>query len=74
MPSPHRSFQISLDYVNFGMSYGPGEDAPEESVTPGQWIDALCLAVLRDKAKWHGEAFHFAREKFAIMPGSRCPA
>ncbi|MFB7864680.1 immunity 49 family protein [Streptomyces sp. NPDC056069] len=62
---PHCSFQISLDYVNFGMSYGPGEDAPEESVTPGEWIDALCLSVLRDKAKWHGEAFHFAREKFA---------
>ncbi|MEV6330173.1 Imm49 family immunity protein [Streptomyces sp. NPDC051909] len=62
---PHCSFQIFLDYVNFGMSYDPGEDAPAESVTPGEWIDALCLSVLRDKAKWHGEAFHFAREKFA---------
>ncbi|MFB6615105.1 immunity 49 family protein [Streptomyces sp. NPDC056367] len=62
---PHCSFQIFLDYVNFGMSYDPGEDAPEESVTPGEWIDALCLTLLRDKAKWHGEAFHFAREKFA---------
>ncbi|MFE2322937.1 immunity 49 family protein [Streptomyces sp. NPDC059385] len=62
---PHCSFQVFLEYVNFGMSYDPGDDEPEESVTPGEWIDALCLAVLRDKAKWHGEAFHFAREKFA---------
>ncbi|MCX5195684.1 immunity 49 family protein [Streptomyces sp. NBC_00249] len=62
---PHCSFQVFLDYVNFGMSYDPGEDAPEESIRPGEWIDALCLSVLRDKAKWHGEAFHFAREKFA---------
>ncbi|MER6075026.1 immunity 49 family protein [Streptomyces sp. NPDC001817] len=62
---PHCSFQIFLEYVNFGMSYDPGQDAPEESVTPGEWIDALCLTVLRDKAKWHGEAFHFARQKFA---------
>ncbi|MBX7550176.1 immunity 49 family protein [Streptomyces sp. NPDC004232] len=62
---PHCSFQVFLEYVNFGMSYDPGEDAPEESVTPGEWIDALCLTVLRDKAKWHGEAFHFARQKFA---------
>ncbi|MGW3208656.1 immunity 49 family protein [Streptomyces sp. NPDC001135] len=62
---PHCSFQVFLEYVNFGMSYDPGEDAPEESVTPGEWIDALCLSVLRDRAKWHGEAFHFAREKFA---------
>ncbi|MFD3440452.1 immunity 49 family protein [Streptomyces sp. NPDC058685] len=62
---PHCTFQIFLDYVNFGMSYDPGEDAPAESVTPGEWIDALCLAILTDKAKWHGEAFHFARQKFA---------
>ncbi|MEU8034188.1 immunity 49 family protein [Streptomyces sp. NPDC049099] len=62
---PHCSFQVFLEYVNFGMSYDPGEDAPEESVTPGEWIDALCLTILRDKAKWHGEAFHFARQKFA---------
>lgn len=62
---PHCSFQVFLDYVNFGMSYEPGEDAPAESVTPGEWIDALCLSVLRDRAKWHGEAFYFARGKFA---------
>ncbi|WP_432095707.1 immunity 49 family protein [Streptomyces sp. bgisy100] len=62
---PHCSFQVFLGYVNFGMSYDRGEDAPEESVTPGEWIDALCLSALRDKAKWHGEAFHFARQKFA---------
>ncbi|MFJ2821543.1 immunity 49 family protein [Streptomyces toxytricini] len=62
---PHCTFQVFLDYVNFGMSYDPGEDAPAESVTPSEWVDALCLAVLRDKATWHGEAFHFARRKFA---------
>lgn len=62
---PHCTFNVFLEYVNFGMSYDPGDDAPEERVTPGDWIDALCLAVLRDKAKWHGEAFHFARQKFA---------
>lgn len=62
---PHCSFQVFLEYVNFGMSYDRGEDAPTESVAPGEWIDALCLAILRDKAKWHGEAFHFARQKFA---------
>ncbi|MYX99389.1 hypothetical protein GT045_32460 [Streptomyces sp. SID486] len=62
---PHCSFQIFLDYVNFGMSYDPGEDAPEESVTPGEWTDALCLAVLTGRAERHGEAFHFARRKFA---------
>ncbi|MEU0823171.1 hypothetical protein [Streptomyces mirabilis] len=64
---PHCSFQVFLEYVNFGMSYDLGEDAPEESVLPGEWIDALCLSVLRDKAKWHGEAFHFARKKFAAQ-------
>ncbi|WRY86564.1 immunity 49 family protein [Streptomyces clavifer] len=62
---PHGSFNVFLEYVNFGMSYDPGDDAPEESVTPKEWIDALCLSVLRDKAKWHGEEFTFARQKFA---------
>ncbi|MFE2268498.1 Imm49 family immunity protein [Streptomyces lavendulae] len=62
---PHCSFSVFLEYVNFGMSYDPGDDAPEESVTPWEWIDALCLSVLRDKAKWHGEEFTFARQKFA---------
>ncbi|GLW51346.1 hypothetical protein Stsp02_70070 [Streptomyces sp. NBRC 14336] len=62
---PHCSFHVTLDYVNFGMGYDPGADAPSESVAPGEWVGALCLTVLRDKAKWHGEAFHFAREKFA---------
>jgi hypothetical protein len=61
---PHCGFQVFLEYVNFGMSYDPGDDAPAESVTPAEWIDALCLSVLRDSAGRHGEAFHFAREKF----------
>ncbi|MET8454625.1 Imm49 family immunity protein [Streptomyces sp. NPDC005209] len=62
---PHCSFQVFLEYVNFGMSYDPGDDEPEESVTPWKWIDALCLTALRDRAQLHGEAFHFARQKFA---------
>ncbi|MFD3698038.1 Imm49 family immunity protein [Streptomyces sp. NPDC058646] len=63
---PHCTFQVFLDYVNFGISYDPGdEDDAEESVTPGEWIDAFCLTLLRDKAQWHGEAFRFARQKFA---------
>ncbi|CAL9345991.1 hypothetical protein SUDANB15_00362 [Streptomyces sp. enrichment culture] len=62
---PHCGFQVFLDYVNFGMSYDSGEDAPEEGVTPGDWTDALCLALLGDRVTWHGEAFHLAREKFA---------
>ncbi|MFD3326832.1 Imm49 family immunity protein [Streptomyces sp. NPDC058701] len=62
---PHCSFHVFLEYVNFGMSYDPGDDAPEEGITTGEWIDALCLTVLRDKAAFHGEAFHFARQKFA---------
>lgn len=62
---PHCGFQVFLEYVNFGMSYDPGDDAPKESVTTWDWIDALCLAVLRDKATWYGEAFRFARDKFA---------
>ncbi|MFD4921709.1 Imm49 family immunity protein [Streptomyces goshikiensis] len=66
---PHCSFQVFLEYVNFGINYDPGEDAdaPEESVTAGEWIDALCLAVLRDKATFHGEALHFARDKFVAQ-------
>lgn len=62
---PYGSFQVFLEYVNFGMSYDRGDDAPAESITTGEWIDALCLTVLRDKAAFHGEAFHFARQKFA---------
>ncbi|MFF9087446.1 immunity 49 family protein [Streptomyces sp. NPDC014991] len=66
---PHCTFQVFLDYVNFGMGYDPrdedGAEGTEESVTPGEWIDAFCLAILTDKTTSHGEAFHFAREKFA---------
>ncbi|WP_241777912.1 immunity 49 family protein [Streptomyces sp. CT34] len=63
---PHCSFHIMLNYVNFGMSYQPDdEDHAQERVTPQEWIDAFCLAILSDKAAWHGEAFHFARMKFS---------
>ncbi|MFE4018687.1 Imm49 family immunity protein [Streptomyces sp. NPDC059101] len=63
---PHCSFHIMLNYVNFGMSYDPDDEGhAEERVTPQEWIDAFCLAILSDKAAWHGEAFHFARMKFS---------
>ncbi|MFD4241014.1 Imm49 family immunity protein [Streptomyces sp. NPDC058525] len=64
---PYADFRVFLDYVNFGIGYDAGEEdaGPPETVTPGDWIDAFCLALLRDKATWHGEAFHFARKHFA---------
>ncbi|MEJ8654731.1 immunity 49 family protein [Streptomyces sp. MS1.AVA.3] len=63
---PHVSFQVMLDYVNFGMSYDPGgEESLRDRVSPQEWIDAFCLAILSDKARWHGEAFSFARQKFS---------
>ncbi|WP_399059217.1 Imm49 family immunity protein [Streptomyces sp. BB1-1-1] len=43
----------------------PGPCPVRSFTPPVVRIDALCLSVLRDKAKWHGEAFHFARLKFA---------
>ncbi|WP_435852457.1 Imm49 family immunity protein [Streptomyces sparsogenes] len=58
---PHHHFQVFLDYMNFGMSYDSGSEGDPESVSLGHWLDAFCLAVLSDKAEWHGEAFHFAR-------------
>lgn len=61
---PTNYFQIFLDYVNFGMSYDPGSEGDTESISAGDWLDAFCLAVLSDKAEWHGEAFHFARRPF----------
>ncbi|SEC11530.1 immunity 49 family protein [Streptomyces sp. 2314.4] len=68
---PHVSFQVMLDYVNFGMSYDPGgEENSQDHVTPQEWIDAFCLVILSDKATWHGEAFHFAREKFSAAGNS----
>ncbi|MFI0220462.1 immunity 49 family protein [Streptomyces lydicus] len=63
---PHCPFHVTLNYVNFGMSYEPGDkDHAEEQATPQEWIDAFCLAILSDKTAWHGEAFHFAHMKFS---------
>ncbi|MER5756903.1 hypothetical protein [Streptomyces sp. NPDC002088] len=43
---PKCTFQVFLDYVNFGISYDPSdEDDAEENVTAGEWIDAFCLAI-----------------------------
>ncbi|MFI1285710.1 Imm49 family immunity protein [Streptomyces sp. NPDC020858] len=69
---PHVPFQIMLIYANFGMSYDPGDaDDGNDTVTPGEWIDAFCLAILSGKASWHGEAFRFACRAFGeIVPGT----
>ncbi|WP_330469080.1 immunity 49 family protein [Streptomyces longwoodensis] len=61
---PHAPFQVFLEYVNFGLGYDRGDDAPAESVRPREWVEAFCLSALRDQATRHGEAFHFARQKF----------
>ncbi len=61
---PTNHFQVFLDYVNFGMSYDPGSEGDPESISAHHWLDAFCLAVLADRASWHGEAFHFARKPF----------
>ncbi|MFF2407220.1 Imm49 family immunity protein [Streptomyces sp. NPDC058092] len=58
---PHNSFDVFLDYVNFGMGYESGAEGDPESISAYQWLDAFCLAILAGKAEWHGEAFHFAR-------------
>lgn len=56
------SFQVFLDYPNFGMGYSP-EDADDSvrrrPVLPQHWLDALCLAILSDRVARHGEAFAF---------------
>lgn len=59
---PHNYFEVFLGYVNWGMVYEPRSGGDPESVTTSRWLDAFCLAVLVDKAEWHGEAFHFARK------------
>ncbi|MFD7628506.1 immunity 49 family protein [Streptomyces sp. NPDC059851] len=68
------SFHVFLDYVNFGMSYDrDGDPADRESVSPYEWLDAFCLAVIGGDTARHGEAFHFARQEdqaqYAGRPG-----
>ncbi|MGW2746865.1 Imm49 family immunity protein [Streptomyces sp. NPDC001450] len=60
---PHNHFQVFLNYVNWGLDYEPRSEGRPESVSLSEWLDAFCLAVLTDKAEWHGEAFHFARQE-----------
>ncbi|WP_327682393.1 immunity 49 family protein [Kitasatospora sp. NBC_00458] len=67
---PHVDFHVFLDYVNFGMSYEPGDrdhGQGRNEVLPHEWVDAFCLAILSDKAEYHGEAFCFARQKFGAV-------
>ncbi|WP_245692607.1 Imm49 family immunity protein [Streptomyces katrae] len=66
------SFHIFLDHVNFGMSYRPGGERDElDGVTPTEWNNAFCLAILADTVPANGEAFHFARQEWEEnAPGS----
>ncbi|MFC5721993.1 Imm49 family immunity protein [Streptomyces gamaensis] len=60
---PWDRFHVFLSYVNFGMYYEPESEGQSETVSAREWLDAFCLAILADKAAWHGEAFHFARKE-----------
>ncbi|MEU6232103.1 Imm49 family immunity protein [Kitasatospora sp. NPDC047058] len=65
---PHDGFSVFLDYPNFGMSYHREdglERDPFHRVTPREWLDAFCLAIVADKVSPHGEAFCWARQ---LMP------
>ncbi|MER7752993.1 immunity 49 family protein [Kitasatospora sp. NPDC097643] len=74
---PVDSFHVFLDYPDFGMGYESDHSAdrdPVHGVTPQQWIDALCLAILSDTVDRHGEAFVFARQLMPDAPDSAARA
>ncbi|MEV0111560.1 Imm49 family immunity protein [Nocardia sp. NPDC050799] len=58
------TFFVFLDYANFGMDYQAQTPRDPDPIAANQWLNAFCLAILSEKAQWHGEAFAFAREKF----------
>ncbi|WP_223189601.1 immunity 49 family protein [Nonomuraea terrae] len=58
---PFAGFSVYLDYVDFGITYGPEPGGTPQPITADRWLDAFCLAVLAGTAERHGEAFHFAR-------------
>ncbi|NEC08526.1 Imm49 family immunity protein [Streptomyces sp. SID7909] len=58
---PGHPFTVSLDYVNFGVSYDAGADGSPVSLGASDWLDAFCLAVLTGTAERHREAFYHAR-------------
>ncbi|MFE3444264.1 Imm49 family immunity protein [Nocardia sp. NPDC059180] len=55
------SFNVSLDYADFWIGYPVEDPRDPDPVGANQWLDAFCLAILSEKAEWHGEAFHFTR-------------
>ncbi|WP_241989782.1 MULTISPECIES: Imm49 family immunity protein [unclassified Streptomyces] len=59
---PGHPFTVSLDYVNFGVSYDAGADGSPVSLGAFDWLDAFCLAVLTDTVERHREAFYHARD------------
>ncbi|MFG2568714.1 Imm49 family immunity protein [Streptomyces sp. NPDC048567] len=58
---PGHPFTVSLDYVNFGVSYDSGADGSSVSLGASDWLDAFCLAVLTGTVERHREAFYHAR-------------
>ncbi|MET7647541.1 Imm49 family immunity protein [Streptomyces sp. NPDC005426] len=58
---PDHSFNVFLDYVNFGMSYDARSEGDPVSPSVGGWLDAFCLTVLSGTVERHSEAFHHAR-------------
>ncbi|WP_030238862.1 immunity 49 family protein [Streptomyces sp. NRRL S-350] len=67
------SFQVFLDYPNFGMSYDRSEaddTLRESTVRPQCWLDAFCLAILSDKVSWRGEAFAFTWQSMPTTEGN----
>nr|WP_308802036.1 Imm49 family immunity protein [Streptomyces polyasparticus] len=59
---PFESFQVHLNYVNWGLIYEREAGGKRVSISASDWIESFCLNVLAGRAERHGEAFHFARE------------
>ncbi|MEU6721609.1 immunity 49 family protein [Nonomuraea sp. NPDC046802] len=64
------NFQVFLDYVGFGISYDDESEGEPESVTPRQWLDAFCLAILAGTVERHAEAFFWTRDHRDAISGA----
>ncbi|RLV66768.1 PE-PGRS family protein [Streptomyces sp. CBMAI 2042] len=59
---PYESFNVFLNYVNFGMSYEAGASGEPARIAADEWLGAFCLMVLAGTAERHREALNFARQ------------
>lgn len=59
---PSESFNVFLNYVNFGMSYEAGAAGEPARIGADEWLGAFCLMVLAGTAERHREALNFARQ------------